>query len=81
MQGYADFSPFKIKEMFISIYYSIDSGTSKVMTIKVSSGLSLYHNDDPETLRRTCVDLIYGALSDNGRIKVGKITILNVFIA
>lgn len=67
--------------MKISIYYSIDSGTTKLMTMAVSSGLSLYHSDDPDTFRRSCIDFVYKELSDNGKETVGRITILNVFVA
>lgn len=67
--------------MKVSIYYAIDSGLTRLMTTTVHSGLFLYSNDDPDSFRRTCVDLVYKEISENGKIPVGKITILNVFIA
>jgi hypothetical protein len=64
--------------MNVSIYYAVDSGITKVLDTQLPSGTVLYHIDEPDIFRIFCTDLVYRKISDNGHLKVGKITLLNV---
>jgi len=67
--------------MKFSIYYSIDDGITKMLVVPASNELSLYHIDDPDVFRRSCVHIVYTELTNNRQFPVGKITIVHVALS
>jgi len=56
--------------MYISIYYALDGGTTKFLSAEVKPDTTLFHIDDPDTFRRTCVDIVAAHTSYSGKVTI-----------